>query len=266
MTPTTRTIELSTGLTIRVDEYGAASDGTGAVVLHGGAGPRSVAGFAAALSEHAYVIVPTHPGFDGTSRPDSTDTIEDLAVAYLDLIDALDLRSVMIIGSSIGGWISIEMGLRDNRSRINSVVLLGSTGIKPEPPLEIADPAKLGPVRTGELAFFRPELRLDPTTLSETQKAAMAENQRAQAIYAGANYDPKLRGRLHRVFVPVLVLAGEHDGIVPPAYGRDLADSFPRATFRIIPEAGHFPHIEQPAAVFDALGDFVDNEIKPDDA
>ena len=89
MTPTTRTIELSTGLTIRVDEYGAASDGTGAVVLHGGAGPRSVAGFAAALSEHAYVIVPTHPGFDGTSRPDSTDTIEDLAVAYLDLIDAL---------------------------------------------------------------------------------------------------------------------------------------------------------------------------------
>ena len=68
--------------------------------------------------------------------------------------------------------------LRDNRRRITSLVLLGATGIKPEPPLEIAGPAKLGPVKTGELAFYRPELRLDPTTLSEAQKAAMAENQR----------------------------------------------------------------------------------------
>jgi pimeloyl-ACP methyl ester carboxylesterase len=209
-------------------------------------------------------MVPTHPGFDGTTRPGPTDTIEDLAVAYLDLIDALDLRAVMVIGSSIGGWVAIEMTLRDNRRRITSLVLLGATGIKPEPPLEIADPAKLGPVKTGELAFYRPELRLDPTTLSEAQKAAMAENQRVQAIYAGTNYDPKLRGRLHRVFVPVLVLAGEQDGIVPPAYQRALASSFPRAVFRTVPEAGHFPHIEQPAAVFGALADFVENEVKTD--
>ena len=263
MTSTTRTIELVNDLKINFDEYGVAEDGTAAIVLHGGAGPRSVAGFAEALSEHANVIVPTHPGFDGTNRPDATDTIEDLAVAYLDLIDELDLHDVMIIGSSIGGWIGLEMSLLDNRGRIKALVLLGSTGIKPEPPLEIADPAKLGPIKTGELAFYRPELRLDPATLNETQKAAMAANQRVQAIYAGSNYDPKLRGRLHRVVVPVLVIAGEHDGIVPPAYGRALADSLPRAVFHVIPEAGHFPHIEQPGAVFGALGDFVDNQVQP---
>jgi pimeloyl-ACP methyl ester carboxylesterase len=266
MTPTTRTIELLNDLNIKFDEYGAAKDGTGVIVLHGGAGPRSVAGFAEALSEHAYVIVPTHPGFDGTTRPDGTDTVEDLAVAYLDLIDELDLHDVMIIGSSIGGWIGLEMSLQDNHGRIKALVLLGSTGIKPEPPLEIADPAKLGPIKTGELAFYRPELRLDPATLNETQKAAMAANQRAQAMYAGVNYDPKLRGRLHRVVVPVLVLAGEHDGIVPPAYGRALADSLPRAVFHVIPEAGHFPHIEQPGAVFGALGDFVDNQVRSGEA
>jgi hypothetical protein len=56
-TSTTRTVNLRNGLTITINEYRAASDGTGALVLHGGAGPRSVAGFAAALSEHAYVIV-----------------------------------------------------------------------------------------------------------------------------------------------------------------------------------------------------------------
>jgi pimeloyl-ACP methyl ester carboxylesterase len=263
-TSTIRTINLRDGLSITVDEYGTASDGTGALVLHGGAGPRSVAGFAAALSQHAYVIVPTHPGFDGTPRPDSTDSVADLAVAYLDVIEELGLRAVMVIGSSIGGWIATEMGLRDNHGRISSLVLIDSVGIKPEPPLEIADPAKLGPVKTGELAFYKPELRPNPAALSEEQKAAMAANQRTQAVYASGNYDPKLGGRLHRVTVPVLVLAGEQDGIVPLEYERALADAFPNATFRSIPQAGHFPHIEQPASVFEAIGDFVDTEVKPD--
>jgi pimeloyl-ACP methyl ester carboxylesterase len=263
-TSTTRTIDLRDGLTITVDEYGDATAGTAALVLHGGAGPRSVAGFAAALSQHARVIVPTHPGFDGTPRPESTDSVADLAVAYLDLIEELGLTSVMVLGSSVGGWIAAEMGLLDNRGRISALVLLGATGIKPEPPLEIADPATLGPVRTGELAFHKPELRLDPSTLSDQQKAAMAANQRTLAVYAGIGNDPKLRGRLHRVTVPVLVIAGEQDGIVPLEYSRTLAASFPRATFRPVAEAGHFPHIEQPGTVFGALGDFVDTEVKPE--
>ncbi|MEY9962548.1 pimeloyl-ACP methyl ester carboxylesterase [Streptacidiphilus sp. MAP12-16] len=265
-TSTTRTINLRNGLTVTITEYGAPGDGTGALVLHGGAGPRSVAGFAAAMSQHAYVVVPIHPGFDGAPRPESFDSVADLASAYLDLIDELGLTSVMVAGNSVGGWIAAEMGLRDNHGRITALVLLGSTGIEPEPPLEIANPANLGPVKTGELAFFKPELRPDFSALSDDQKAGMAANQRALAVYAGDPfcYDPKLRGRLHRVTVPVLVLAGEQDGIVPLGYGRALADSFPRATFRSIPEAGHFPHIEQPGSVFGAIGEFVDTEVKPD--
>jgi pimeloyl-ACP methyl ester carboxylesterase len=265
-TSTTRTLNLRNGLAVTITEYGdaAAGEGTGALVLHGGAGPRSVAGLAAALSQHTYVIVPTHPGFDGTPRPESTDSIADLATAYLDVLEELGLTGVMVLGNSIGGWIAAEMGLRDNHSRISALVLLAATGIKPEAPLAIADPAKLGPVKTGELAFHKPELRLDPSTLNEQQRAGMAANQRTQAVYASDNYDSKLRGRLHRVTVPVLVLAGEQDGIVPLAYERDLADSFPRATFRPIAEAAHFPHIEQPGAVFEALGDFVETVGKPE--
>lgn len=264
MTVSTRTIDLHNDLTVSVAEYGENSDGTAVLVLHGGAGPRSVAGFAEAMSEHAYTIVPTHPGFDGRPRPDATDSIADLATAYLDLLDELNLRHVVVVGSSFGGWVAAEMGLRDNHDRISCLVLLGASGIKPEPPLEIADPVQLGPVRTGELAFHNPQFRLNPATLSEEQRAVMAANQRTQAIYGGEDvyYDPKLRGRLHRITKPVLVLAGEQDGVVPPDYQRTLAGSFPRATFRVIPEAAHFPHIEQPGAVFDALGEFVDNQVK----
>ncbi|MFI9101816.1 alpha/beta fold hydrolase [Streptomyces fildesensis] len=265
-TATTRTIDLPGGLAVTIQEFGENTEGTGVLMLHGGAGPRSMAGFAAGMSQHAYVVVPTHPGFDGTPRPESTDTVADLATAYLDLLDTLDLRGVMVAGSSVGGWIAAEMGLRDTAGRISCLTLLGSTGITPEPPLRLADPADLGPARTGELAFHNPQLRLNPAALSPEQLAVMAANQRTLAVYAGDPFccDPKLRGRLHRVTVPVLVIAGEQDGIAPLEYERALADSFPRATFRPVAEAGHFPHIEQPAVVFGAIGDFVDTEVKPD--
>ena len=250
------TITLPNDLTVTITEHGDPTGGSAALVLHGGAGPRSVAGLADALAEHAFVVVPTHPGFDGTPRPEWLDSVPDLATAYLDLIDALNLTEVSVYGSSIGGWLAAEMAVRDNRRVLRELVLLGATGIEPTAPLEIADPAKIGPVRTGELAFHNPALRLDPSTLTDAQRAVMAENQRVQALLAPGSFDPKLRGRLHRVTVPVLVLGGEQDGIVPLAYERDLANSFPRATFRAIPRAAHFPHIEQPQLVLDEIGKF----------
>lgn len=263
-TSTSRTVDLGDGLTVTVQEHGEAVRGTGVLMLHGGAGPRTMAAFAAGMSQHAYVVVPTHPGFDGTHRPERIDSVAGLAASYLSLIERLDLTAVMVVGSSIGGWIAAEMAVRDDAGRISALVLLGASGITPGPGQEIADPAKLGMARIGELAFHKPELRLDPATLSDEQKAGMAANQRTQAVYTGLGHDPELRGRLAEVAIPVLVLAGEQDGIVPLEYERAFANAFPRGKFRPIAEAGHFPHIEQPAAVFGAIGDFVDTEVKPD--
>ncbi|MCX4750062.1 alpha/beta hydrolase [Kitasatospora sp. NBC_01287] len=264
--PATRTVDLRDGLSITLQEFGENADGTGVLVLHGGAGPRSIAGLAAGLAPYARVLLPTHPGFDGTPRPEETDSIADLATAYLDLLDELGLHGVLVIGNSGGGWIAAEMALRDTRNRIASLVLIGATGIAPEPAHTIADPAALGPARTSELAFHNPALRPDAAAFSEEQKAVIAANQSTLARYAGPlGHDPKLRGRLHRVTVPVLVLAGEQDGIVPLGYERALADSFPHATFRPIAEAGHFPHLEQPAVVLAAIGEFVDGEVKPEE-
>lgn len=72
-TPASRTVELTGGLSVTVEEYGENTEGTGVLMLHGGAGPRTVAGISSALSEHVYVVTPTHPGFDGTpARSGST--------------------------------------------------------------------------------------------------------------------------------------------------------------------------------------------------
>jgi len=268
ITATTRSIKLGNGLEITIDERGdaTAAPGTGVLILHSGAGPRSAAGLASALSEHAYVVTPTHPGFDGTPRVGWLDSVPDLADAYLDLLEQLGLEAAMVIGNSVGGWIASEMALRDIDGRIKSIVLLNATGIRPDNAAQLTDIRTVPPAEIGLLSFHNPAFRPDPTTMSKEQLAGMAANQQALALYAGDDFlfAPKLRRRLHRVTVPVLVAWGEDDGVLSAEYGRAYAATFSNGHFQPIAEAGHFPQIEQPAAVLDAIGDFVQNVVKPD--
>src|SRR5260221_13240628 len=76
-------------------------EGHAFLLLHGGAGPMSVSGLADALSKNGRAVVPTHPGFDGEPRPDRFARIDDLVLAYLALIDQLDLSRVIVIGNSV---------------------------------------------------------------------------------------------------------------------------------------------------------------------
>ena len=262
----TRTVALLGGLTVTIQEFGENTEGTGVLVLHGGAGPRTVAGISNALSEHVYVVTPTHPGFDGTPRPDRFDTVADLAVAYLDLLDTLDLKDVMVIGNSVGGWIAAEMALRDNQGRIGALTLLNAVGIHAHMvENRVVDPRTMAPTDISQLSFAKPEFRPDFASFTDEQRAAAAANQKTLAVYGGDHftYDPKLRARLHRITIPVLVIWGEEDGIAPLKYGRGYADSFPNGHFVQIADAAHFPQIEQLGATLGAIGDFVDTVVKP---
>ncbi|MFJ8138489.1 alpha/beta fold hydrolase [Streptomyces sp. NPDC096013] len=262
----TRTVALPGGLSVTVQEFGENTEGTGVLVLHGGAGPRTVAGISAALSEHVYVVAPTHPGFDGTPRPDRFDSIADLAIAYLDLLDALDIKDVMVIGNSVGGWIAAEMALRDNKGRIGALTLLNAVGIHAHMvENRVVDPRTMAPADISQLSFAKAEFRPDFTSFTDAQRATTAANQQTLAIYGGDHftYDPKLRARLHRVTVPVLVVWGEEDGIAPLKYGRGYADAFPNSTFAPIPDAAHFPQIEALGATLGAIGEFVSTVVKP---
>src|ERR1700727_2887289 len=91
---------------VRVDvtDYGT---GRPFLLLHGGAGPQSVAGFAEMLAATgSRVIAPVHPGFGGTARPEYLHSMRGLALIYACLLDELDLSDVTVIGNSIGGWIA----------------------------------------------------------------------------------------------------------------------------------------------------------------
>ena len=190
------------------------------LVLHGGAGSASVSGLADALSKNARAVIPTHPGFDGEPRPDSFARVNDLVLAYLALIEKLNLSNVIVIGNSVGGWIAAEMALRKS-PRLAGIVLLNAVGIDTgSSERTIVDPMKLSPAERSALAFHDPK-RFAVAPSSPEAAAVMANNQRTLRVYAGEPFmhDPALRPRLAQMSIPALVAWGESDRIVDTEYG-----------------------------------------------
>jgi pimeloyl-ACP methyl ester carboxylesterase len=235
-------------------------DGRPFLVLHGGAGPLSVDGFADQLAtqEPGRVIVPTHPGFGGTARPEGLDSMRSLARVYTRLLDELGLTGVTVVGNSIGGWIAAEIALAGS-PRVSGVVLVDAAGLAIED-----DPApdffSLTMDQVAKLSYYRPDaFRVDVDHLPDQAKALMAGNRAALASYGGpAMADPGLLDRLPDITVPVLVIWGEADRMIPVEHGRAYAKAIPGARFMLIAEAGHLPQLETPDRLLAAVRDFAE--------
>lgn len=118
--------------------------------LHGAGGADSALGVLAGFTDRWQVIVPDHPGFGASADPEWLDTIHDAAYAYLDFLEALDLRQVHLVGSSLGGWLAMEIAIRD-ASRLARLTLIAAAGIRP------------GDIPTGDLFMWSPEERVRHT-------------------------------------------------------------------------------------------------------
>lgn len=223
-------------------------DGRPVLVLHGGGGPASVAGIVDHFATTSRVLVPTHPGWEGTPRPDWFSGVDDLAIAYLDLLDDRDLREVLVLGSSFGGWVAAEMAVRDRGQRIGRLVLMDALG--PEiPGHAVHSPGPGGPGPRPSQAHEDP-----PTQRVGPSPEALA----ALHAYTGRSLgDPKLLRRLARVRLPALLVWGENDPVVSPDFGRAYAAALADARFELIPGAGHIPTREAPDATFAAIDAFL---------
>ena len=234
-----------------------------ALVLHGGGGPQTVAPIVGHLASTMHAVAPTHPGWEGTPRPDSIASVRDLAQAYLGWLHERGEHDIVLVGSSIGGWIALEMALQaaaDDRfaGLIAAVVDIDGVGavVEGQP---IADFFTLDARGLAEVAWHDPERGYrDPAAFTDEQRAIQQGNGRTMAVIAGTGMsDPTLLARLDTVKVPALMVWGASDGIVTPAYGRAVADAVPGAEFVEIAAAGHLPHLEAPEATWAAIDPFL---------
>jgi pimeloyl-ACP methyl ester carboxylesterase len=240
---------------------GEAGSGRTVMVLHGGGGPASVAAIVDHLAAKWHVLAPVIPGFDGTPRPTWFSGVDDIALALLELLRRRDLQDVVLVGSSIGGWIAAEMAVRDAEvGRVCGLALIDGVGVEiggqPLRDVFALDARSLVDYSFHDGAKFY----VDPASLTDEQRAAQQQNLQSLRVYAGNPYmhDPKLLRRVPRIQVPTLVLWGDSDRIATPAYGAAYAQAFPHARFDVVTDAGHLPHIEAPAATFAALDPFLD--------
>jgi pimeloyl-ACP methyl ester carboxylesterase len=245
------------GLAVPLDVTGS---GPTALVLHGGGGPATVASIAAHLAERGHrAVVPTHPGWEGTPRPEWLATVSDLARTYLEWLRQNDARDVVVVGSSVGGWVAAELVVQDGGERVGRFVLVDAAGIE-VPGEPMADFFALDPRGLAEHAWHDPAKGLvDPAGLAPERRELLAGNVATLRALAGDPYmhDPTLAGRLSGVHVPGLAIWGDADRIFPPGYGRAYAARFPDCAFVLVPDAGHLPHLENPAATFAALDAFL---------
>lgn len=246
------------GVRVDVIERG---NGRPLLFLHPGIGIDGSGPALDALANTWRVIAPSHPGFGTSDLPRQMTTVDDLAYFYLDLLDELDLRDTIVVGVSFGAWIAAAIAVKSTQ-RISRLVLANPLGIKvgDRETRDIVDIYAIPDTQFIEQAFFDPKAGThDYAAMPEADVQAAARNRESWARFGWSPYmhDPKLKGRLHRIRIPTLLLWGTADRILSDGYGRAYCAAIPDARFEPIEQAGHFPHIEQPWVFADKVWAFV---------
>ena len=227
--------------------YRRTGKGTPLVFLHGAGGAPQVLPFMERLAQRFDVLVPDAPGYGQSDEPAWLENIHDVAYFYLDFLAALNLEKALIVGTSMGGWMAMEMAVR-NTSRVGALVLVSPAGIRADG-AEPADIFLLSPEDTVRRLFHDPkyaEARLAiPETPESIDLALKNRHTTARLAWEPRLHDPMLPKWLHRIDVPVSIVWGAQDRILPVGIAHELKRLLPKAELRIFESCGHLPQVEK---------------------
>ena len=253
-----RTIAIA-GASLELVERGA---GRPLLFLHAGEGLAPERPWLDLLARHYRVIAPWHPGWGNSPLIDGVGAVDDLAYLYLDLATQFELRDAVLVGADFGGWIAAEIMVRST-ANFSRLVLVDPLGVK----FAGRDERDIADIHAMPHSEYLQRVWADPakgetdfTQMPESELAAVVRAREAFALYGWKPYmhNPRLKRWLHRIDRPTLLLWGAEDRIVTPEYGENWRRAIPDARIEMIPNAGHFPHWEQPEAFADRLVAFVD--------
>ena len=232
------------------------------------------------LSAYGTVIAFDRTGFGLTERPlletwegESPYSAAAHAELTIALIEALGFDSAVLIGNSAGGSIALDVALR-HPDQVSALVLVdAAVYYAPGPPgwvtwlLRIPQIRRLGPLMGRsiadhargllDMAWHDPSL-ITPEMWEGYTKPTGADGWDVAFWQLVLTSDPPhLEDSLSALGMPVLVLSGDDDRIVPTQQSVRLASEIPGAELALVDACGHLPQEECPQAFLEAVTAFL---------
>jgi pimeloyl-ACP methyl ester carboxylesterase len=250
------------------------------ILLHGfGASLFSWHAVMEPLSAHGMVIAYDRPAFGLTERPlqwtgQNPYGPDGNIALLLGLMDHFGVRKAFLVGNSAGGTLSMQFALQYPQ-RVEALILVdpavyengGPAWVRilgKTPEMQHLGPLFVRSIRKSGLDLIRTAWH-DPSRITQatwdgyTRPLKVDNWDRALWDFTLASHDTGLLQHLQDFKLPIQVITGDDDRIVPTADSIKLAGVLPGAELVVIPQAGHVPHEEQPAAFIQALDSFVKN-------
>lgn len=256
----TRRIGLSSGLGLAVGDSGS---GVAVLLVHAwGETHRSFDRLVPLLAPQLRLVVPDQRGVGDSDKPADGYSLEQAATDLVELLDALDLSSVFVVGTSSGGYVAQQLGV-DHPDRVDGLVLLGSprslvgggdpfgavlTGL--HDPVTAEDVGRIN----GVIAFAHP---VPADFLADQDRSALTIPPHVwRAGYAALRTaTPPLDAG--RIAAPTLLLWGAVDEVLPRSQADDLVGAIPGARLVVYGDTGHLVLWERPERVAADVSSFV---------
>ena len=222
--------------------YLEAGEGEPLVVLHGGGGVRHYTSHDL-LAQKRRVILLEAPGFGGSAVNERSATMADLANSLAKAIENLRITSFDLMGTSFGGKLALWLAVQHPEA-VRALVLVGPAAIRPE----------AGPPASIQLYAHPERQAAQPVPAQEVVDKQRGLTRRL----IGSPRDEALEARMADLTIPVLVVFGTLDSVVPPEMGRYYKEILPNCHLVFLYDAAHEADADRPEAFASLVNDFLE--------
>ncbi len=204
----------------------------------------------APLGRRFHVYAPDLPGFGRSERPADADYSISMQVAAVRaFMDAVGLERARVAGISMGGWIVSRLA-SESPERIQRLVVVDGAGMESDGS-DIPADALLPRDEEGVRRLIATVRHDPPATPSFVVRDILARRLQEEwvirrALESMRDGDDWLDGTLARADMPVLVIWGKQDRLIPLDYGIALQGEFPNADLEVLDGCGHVPIADCP--------------------
>jgi pimeloyl-ACP methyl ester carboxylesterase len=207
----------------------------------------------APLGRSYHVYAPDLPGFGRSERPAAADYGVPMQVeAVRAFMSAVGVSKARVAGLSMGGWIVARLA-GEHPELVERLVLVAPAGMRPDAaapiPAEVLLPHDEAGVRRLAAAVRHkpPALPwfLARDILARRLREEWIVRRTLESMRAGRDW---LDGTLGRAEMPVLILWGKQDRLIPAAYAAPLQAEFAHAELKLLDDCGHVPMADCPEA------------------